>query len=228
MKWYKYELHFHTAETSACAVATAAEQIQLYAREGYAGVVVTDHFLNGNTTVPRSGITWHEQISRFCLGYENACSAGKKLGIDVFFGLEYSYHGTDFCTYGLTPEWLYRHPEIMQINVREYLGLVRASGGMVIQAHPFREASYIDMIRLLPRSVDAVEAINGSNTELQNRMAALYADNYGLVKVAGSDNHSGFGQSKLAGIKTKKRAASYRELLDMIRGRDFKMFEYEL
>ena len=41
---YKYELHMHTSEGSACARNTGAEMVDFYANMGYAGMVVTDHF----------------------------------------------------------------------------------------------------------------------------------------------------------------------------------------
>ena len=50
---YKYDLHVHTKEGSACARNTGAEMAEMYAREGYSGFFVTDHFYTGNTAVPR-------------------------------------------------------------------------------------------------------------------------------------------------------------------------------
>ena len=46
---YKYETHLHTSETSACAVSSAGDMVRAYADAGYTGIVVTDHFFNGNT-----------------------------------------------------------------------------------------------------------------------------------------------------------------------------------
>lgn len=225
--WYKYETHLHTSETSACARASAKDQIEFYAREGYAGVVVTDHFLNGNTTIPKNGMPWEEQITLFCKGYENAKKAAVEFGLDVYFGLEYSYHGADFCTYGITPDWLLHHPEIMEMSTSEYLDFVRGEGGVVIQAHPFREAPYIDAIRLFPRHVDGVEIVNIANTDFQNGMAKEYAKRYGLRAFAGSDNHRGFKQEKLAGIKTNVKPKSYSEFINLILENKYKIFEYK-
>lgn len=214
-------------ESSACARASAKDQVEFYAREGYAGVVVTDHFLNGNTTVPKKGIPWEKQIELFCVGYENAKKSASEFGIDVYFGLEYSYHGTDFCTYGITPEWLLNHPEIMDMSTSEYLGFVRDEGGVVIQAHPFREASYIDAIRLFPRHVDGAEIINSANNDFQNGMAREYVKKYGLRPFAGSDNHLGFMQERLAGIKTSVKPKNYGEFINIIRENKYKIFEYK-
>ncbi len=225
MKYYKYETHLHTSEVSACARASAAEQVEFYAESGYAGIIVTDHFLNGNTTVPREGLTWKEKIEKFCEGYANALREGKKVGLDVFFGWEASYGGTDFLTYGLSPSWLLRNEHIMDMPYWDYLDYVRDEGGLVVHAHPFREAAYIKGgIKLMPRKVDAVEIINANRTEFENRMAKEFAKNYGLAPFAGSDNHSAYAQKKLAGIKTKERIENIIDFIDIIQCGEYKIF----
>ena len=92
---YKYETHMHTAESSACATSTGAEMARAHKEAGYTGIFITDHFFNGNTTVPRE-LPWQERVARFCLGYEHAKQEGDKIGLQVFFGFEYAYHGAEF------------------------------------------------------------------------------------------------------------------------------------
>lgn len=225
MKYFKYETHLHTAETSACARASAEDQVDYYAEMGYAGIIVTDHFLNGNTTVPREGLSWKEKIEKFCEGYVNALREGKKVGLDVFFGWEASYGGTDFLTYGLSPKWLLENEKIMDMPYWDYLDYVRDAGGLIVHAHPFREAAYIKGgIKLKPRDVDAVEIINANRPDFENRMAKEYAKNYGISPFAGSDNHIAFGQKKLAGIKTKEKLQSIIDFVDIIQSGEYKIF----
>ena len=54
-----------------------------YKEEGYTGIIVTDHFFNGNTTVPRD-LPWEERVELFCKGYENAKAKGDEIGLDVY------------------------------------------------------------------------------------------------------------------------------------------------
>ena len=115
-------------------------------------------------------------------------------------GVEISYAGTDFLIYGLDKNWFLNHPEIMDMRKSIELSYLMENGALVIQAHPFREASYIDHIRLFPRVVHGVEIINASRTENENKMAKIYAENYGLLQFAGSDNHSAAKQKKLFGV----------------------------
>lgn len=218
----KYETHLHTSETSACASATGAAQAMFYKSKGYRGIFVTDHFLNGNTTVPNE-LNWEEQVEKFCLGYENAKKCGDEIGLDVFFGWEYSYKGTDLLTYGLSKEWLLKNPKILELDVNSYCDYVRDEGGLIVHAHPFREASYISMIRLLPRKCDGCEIVNSNRTGLENKMALLYAENYNLLPLAGSDNHTA-AQETLNGIVFEKRLSDEKEFVELVKKKEYRLF----
>lgn len=198
MQGYLYETHMHTSEGSACGKNTAAEMARAYAEGGYTGIIVTDHFFYGNTAVDRS-FAWREWVERYCLGYEHARVEGEKYGLQVFFGWESGYRGTEFLVYGLDKEWLLSHPEIRDATVEEQYKLVHKEGGIVIHAHPFREASYIEEIRLYPEYVDGVEGINAAHSGRTkmcsghpeyNDRAEAYAAKHGLPMTAGSDQHT--------------------------------------
>lgn len=189
MKKYLYETHAHTSEVSACASATGISQARTYKDLGYAGITITDHFYNGNTTVPKN-LPWKEWINRFTRGYENAKKEGDKIGLDVFFGWEESFEGNDFLVYGLDKQWLLEHPQILYWSIEEHYEHIKADGGFFVHAHPFREADYIKKIRLFPRYVEAVEVINSSHRNLNfDKKASSYANNHNLPVVAGSDSH---------------------------------------
>lgn len=196
---YKYETHMHTFPVSRCAKAGVEESVAYYKELGYDGIFITNHFLDGNINVDRS-LSYEEQIEFYFSDYEKAAEIGKKLGIKVFCGVELSYGGTDFLIYGLDKAWFLARPEIMEMKKSQELPFLMESGALVIQAHPYREASYIDHIRLFPRCVHGVEVVNIWRSDEENRMAEIYADYYGLLKFAGSDNHSGAKQRKLAGV----------------------------
>lgn len=223
---FRYETHTHTSEASKCSDISAADLVRYYHRLGYSGVCITDHFLNGNHCIPQ-GLPWEKSIDLFCKGYENACREGDMLGIDVFFGWEYSYRGTDFLTYGLDKEWLLGHPELLSLHITEYLDLARADGGFVVHAHPFREAGYIDMIRLVPRQVDAVEVVNAARDNFVNKLAAEYAAHYSLLEFAGTDNHSGFTRKK-AGLESSRRLTGIDDMIRSLKDNEVELFIFEM
>ena len=185
----RWETHVHTAEGSACGRVFGAEMACVCKQLGYDGMIVTDHFYHGNTAVSRD-LPWESWVEQFCMGYRNARAQGEKIGLTVLFGWEYSWNGADFLTYGLTPEWLLAHPETIQVSPKAYLQMVRDAGALVVQAHPFRMAHYVDAIKLLPDCTDAVEVYNGGNTDIRfNERTQWYAESYGLPQVSGSDAH---------------------------------------
>ncbi len=98
------------------------------------------------------------------------------------------------------------------------------NGALVIQAHPYREASYIDHIRLYPRCVHGVEVINACRTELENKMAKIYAENYNLIEFAGTDNHRAKEQEKLAGMSSDKPILDEQDFVQRVKNLQMKVF----
>jgi len=118
--------------------------------------------------------------------------------------------------YGLSKEWFLAHPEIEEMKKSEELGLLVENGALVIQAHPFREASYIDHIRLFPRHVHGVEIINANRTDGENTMAKIYAEHYGLLPFAGSDNHVADRQKSLAGVEFEEPISDVDDFIEKV------------
>ena len=216
MKKYIYETHLHTAPVSKCARATVRETLAFYKSLGYAGVFITNHFLNGNINCDRS-LPYEEKIEFYFSDYDEALSIGEALGISVFFGVETSYRGTDFLIYGLDKAWFLAHPEIREMQRANLLALMMAEGALVIQAHPFAEASYIDHIRLFPRYVHGAESYNAARSDFENEMAEYYVKSYGLIPFAGSDNHIAGNKKKLGGMQTETPLESVQDFIARVK-----------
>lgn len=189
MSLFRYETHLHTSEASACANFSAREHVRYYKEAGYDGIIVTDHFYNGNTCIPRE-LPWQEWVNHFCRGYENAKEEGDKIGLKVFFGWETNFDATEFLIYGLDKTWLLNHPEILSWSVEEQYKEIHEAGGFIVHAHPYRIRPYIKEIRLFPKYTDAVEAINvGNHNATFDRQALIYARKNKLPVTAGTDAH---------------------------------------
>ena len=220
---FRYETHLHTSPVSRCAKASVREQLEFYKACGYDGVFITNHFIDGNINISSSA-SYEEKIEFYFSDYEEGVKIGKEIGIKVFFGAELSYGGTDFLVYGLNKSWFLAHPEITAMRKSEELSFMADAGALIIQAHPFREAAYIDHIRLFPRNVHGVEVINACRPEFENSMAKLYAESYGLLQFAGSDNHGGRGKDPLAGMCAKSPISSEKEFIEMIKNGKMQTF----
>lgn len=169
---------------------TGAQTAEYYHAKGYRGIIVTDHFFNGNCAVSPE-LPWKERVERFFEGYRDAKEAGEKLGLTVLYGWEYNYQTTEFLTYGADIAWLTDHPDILTLSPEEYCDEIHRAGGLIVHAHPFRERPYIRYFRLFPNYVDAVETVNAAHHLFPDfdKRADFYADSYRLKKVVGSDFH---------------------------------------
>jgi len=223
MSLYKYETHLHTSEASACSLLSGAEQARFYKEAGYEGIIVTDHFYNGNTAVDRS-LPWDDWVEMFCKGYEHAREEGERIGLSVFFGWEANYDGTEFLIYGLDKEWLKAHPDIIRWSVKEQYEKIHADGGFIVHAHPFRERSYIKEVRLFPEYVDAVEIINvGNHNDEFDRKAAEYARVHSLPATAGSDAH-GFDDI-LSGVAFNHKLKDINDFMESIKSGGYELIK---
>lgn len=220
---YRYETHCHTFPVSACGHASVRDTLEFYKEIGYDGIFITNHFIDGNIN-----IDWNtpvkEKLDFYFSDYEEALKIGKEIGIKVFLGIEMSYGGTDFLAYGLEKEWYYQHTDILAERKSRELPYMMSEGALVVQAHPFREANYIDHIRLFPRGVEGVEVLNADRTDFENRMANLYADEYGFLKTAGSDNHWGKHAKKLAGLECDEPVSDEKDFIKKLREGKMKIF----
>ena len=227
MTSYLYETHLHTSPVSKCAKASVRECLEFYKSLGYDGVFITNHFLDGNINCD-SALPYNEKIEFYFSDYEEGVRIGKELGISVFLGIESSYKGTDFLIYGLDKAWFLAHPEIMGMKRSQFLATLMDAGALIIQAHPFREASYIDHIRLFPRYVHGVEMYNAGCCEFENFMAEHYVKQYGLIPFAGSDNHRAAQQTVLYGMRSEAPVKDEADFISKIKSGEMTPFRRDV
>ena len=220
---YLYETHLHTSPVSKCAHCSVMENLEFYKQLGYAGVFITNHFIDGNMA-PAPGKSYEERINFFCSDYSEGVKIGKEIGLDIFLGAEMTYGGTDFLVYGLDQEWYLSHPEIQNMKKSELLPFLMKQGALVIHAHPFREAYYIDHIRLYPRCVHGVEVYNACRKDFENALAEQYAQNYKLIPFAGSDNHLGKSNPMLGGMKFETPLKNEADFVERIKNKSGTLF----
>lgn len=223
---YLYETHLHTFPVSDCSIVSVEKMMEFYKLMNYDGIFITNHFIDdsfgGNQNMP-----YKERIDFFFSDYEKGKKLSGEIGIKVFYGLEASYLGTDFLVYGLDKEWFLSHPEIEHMEKSEVLPYYMEHGALVVQAHPFREAGYIDHIRLFPRCVQGIEVVNASRTEFENEAALWYAKYYGLLEFAGTDNH-GRLKTYLAGMSSETPVTDEKDFVHKVLTGQMQLFTKKL
>jgi len=224
---YRYETHMHSLPVSKCAKVGVRESLEFYKAQGYAGVFLTNHFLDGNISISRD-LPYEDRLNFYYADFEEAQKIGRELGLSVFDGVEMSYNFSDFLVYGLHKDWYMAHPEIEEMPKSKLLPKLMDLGALVIHAHPFREAKHIDHIRLFPRCVHGVEVYNACRTDFENAMALQYADSYGLLHFCGTDNHVAGNRTTFAGMECETPLVSVEDFVQRVLKGEMKLFRMEL
>jgi len=221
---FLYETHCHTNAGSKCSELSPEALVTFYHRQGYNGICITDHF-TGSSILP-DDTPWEDRVDFHYDIYLRTKKYGDQCGLSVFFGLEYAIVpdlgrmskavGNDFLLLNISKDWLRENQAAFREKTAGLFLAIRESGGFIIHAHPFAEASWIEYIRLLPRDVDAVETLNTCGDAFINGNAKAYARAYNLLETAGSDCHSA-GQGVLCGLETDKPCHSALDLITAIR-----------
>ena len=233
-KVFRYDLHCHTSIASVCGRILPEDLAKWYADLGYSGFCLTDHFSGAD---PFPGLSWESRVDAYWAAYMRTREAGERLGLSVFFGIEYSLvpdpeHfseslGNDFLIYNITKEYLRDNRSMFGMKPAELFKKIRGDGGFIVHAHPYAETWYIEFIRLIPRSVDAVETLNGNKSLLENDMAKAYAEAYGLLETAGSDCHNR-PWPYMCGLETDAPCHTLPDLVSAIRGRQTRPFAIKI
>lgn len=227
MRKFKYQMHTHTSPCSRCGRLTPTELADSLFECGYSGAVITNHFLGGNTGIDRS-LPWRDFVYEYERDYLACRDAARKYRTDIFFGIEeHLGEGLEVLIYGITPDVLYAHPELKERDRATWHRVINSHGGVVIQAHPFREASYILKPRVLEHElIDGIEVYNHSNLHPSiNERAAAYAEGFPhLITTSGADAHTTSIVGR-AGIYTTRKITSEADLASILRSRSYELIK---
>jgi hypothetical protein len=214
---FRTELHAHTSVVSRCAQKTPAETAELYIAAGYSSIVLTNHYVAYNFPDEK---TWEENIESYLAPiYEMREYAKGRLNVLAGAEIHNFQNSNDYLIYGIDEDFLRTHKNLHLLKVSEISELVRASGALMVQAHPFRNAMTI----VNPTLLDGMEVYNGTPTpahEARLDVANLWAKRYGLIRTSGSDYHGHiYPDSPVAtgGILTDEPITSPEQLLRTLR-----------
>lgn len=181
---YKIELHTHTSPGSKSSNIPARKMINMYADRGFSAVTITNHF---KLEEKEPNETVKEYTDRFLADYYDACDEGKKRGVNILLGAEFTFADgdDDFLVFGITPDDLYNIENIDTKTAKGFYKEFRNDRNVIIQAHPFRdEGSYREGCS------DGIEVYNmNTDSNQYPALAAKLASEKQLIKTIGSDTH---------------------------------------
>ena len=218
---YHYETHCHCAQCSLCGKSSAQELVYAYHKAGYAGLVLTDHFIFGNTAVPQE-LPWDQRMRRYYQAYLDARAVADPLDFDVIFGIEHAYgDGKEVLIYGVELDFLLANPDIPRLSLDALTERIHRAGGIVIQAHPYRDRWYVDM-SVAPRAdlVDGIEVYNASNAPGEDSQALALSNRKDCIITCGGDIHDAHDpRIGAAGVVLPHRVRTSREFAEALKRR---------
>ncbi len=219
---YRTELHAHTFPVSGCSQVSPERMADIYAKRGYDGLALTNHFLWGKDKSVR------EYVDFFMNGYYETAAAAAELKLKVYLGAEirFTENINDYLVYGADREALEEIYELLPFGIENFAKRRGESERLrrlvIVQAHPFRDG----MTRIDAGLVDGVEGFNvpppqNSRNALAMRFAHENEDRLRII-TAGSDFHyPDRGFEGLAALRSKALPEDTFELAELLRSGDY-------
>ncbi len=177
------DAHIHTAEISPCSQVPAADLVARCAKEGLGGICLTNHYKASAVRGP-----FEEWRKRYTDEYRRTRHLGEKLGLKVFFGVEFTLDEmpkNDFTVYGLTEEDIEEAEPLYRLTLRELADYVHGKNALLYHAHPFRNTTPVDGTLLDGTEINCHPLYRGC----READVRAFADRYNLRLSCGSDFH---------------------------------------
>ena len=146
------DLHAHSSGISHCCRIPYDEVIRTAKEAGLCGIVLTNHY-------PKYYVTDGDYAAfarRYTEEFRLTKAYGDSVGMKVFFGAEVTmerYGGAHLLLYGIPERFIEENPTLFDWTMEEMYNRVKAIGGTLVQAHPYRKVK-----NLLPTEyLDGVE-----------------------------------------------------------------------
>ena len=136
------DLHAHTSGISRCCRVPAPEVLRRAKEVGLDGIVLTNHYTKSYIGDGDVRAFAEEYLREYA--YTAAC--GEEIGCKVFFGIEVStelYRNVHMLVYGVDESFLRAHPALYDYSQEELCRAVKEYGGVLVQAHPFRNGTQV-------------------------------------------------------------------------------------
>ena len=124
--------------------------------------------------------------------------------------------------YGVELDFLLANPDIPEITLDELVRRVHEQNGIVIQAHPYRSRSYVNMA-VGPRIdiVDGIEIYNCGNLRDDDLNALELSKSFDGIITCGGDIHDAeCADVGLAGVVFPRRVSNSAEFAEQLRKRE--------
>lgn len=179
------DMHTHTAGVSRCCRIPAEGIVERAKENGIDGIVLTNHYVKGYL----NDISLDDFIKKYIDEYYYTAEKGKKIGVKVYFGMEITMEfnqAVHILIYGVDENFLYDNPTAFDYTQKELYTAVKNAGGVMVQAHPFRNSTTV----LDTAYLDGIE-INSHSAYGNSYSAEILkiAKKNNLIVTSGGDYH---------------------------------------
>jgi predicted metal-dependent phosphoesterase TrpH len=147
------DLHAHSSGISVCCQLDVRENILRAKMMGLDGMVLTNHYTKDYLDERGALAFAHRYVDEYYAGK----AAADELGMTLLFGIEVTMEkdpNVHVLVYGVEDSFVYEHAEMYRYTQKELWDAVKAAGGALVQAHPYRR----EVNRLLDTAMlDGVE-----------------------------------------------------------------------
>ncbi|MBQ8356594.1 MAG: hypothetical protein IJX39_02175 [Clostridia bacterium] len=180
------DLHAHSSGISPCCCIAVPEVLREAKRVGLDGIVLTNHY-------QKSSVKNGDAVDfarRYLEEYHTAVRLGERIGCKTLFGIEVTaerYHLVHLLIYGVDEDFVLEHPTMFDYTLEELYRLVKARGGCLVQAHPFRRVDSLMDVKWM----DGIEISchpKYESTHLEK--IAKIATRWGKILTCGGDYHA--------------------------------------
>ena len=188
MSLIKFETHCHSLGGSVCAKSSNEQIIEDYVKNGYGGIVLTNHYASYTFECDYKKKTLTDNVDYFFELYDSLKKHGEQNGVKIFYGIEVRIvaTNTEYMLYGFKPEFLYNNPFIYNLTQQELFELCNKNGIFMYQTHPFRQGVKAG----LPQFMHGAEAFNGHfHHPNNNAEASEFCKQNNLIEMCGTDYH---------------------------------------
>ena len=222
MNGYLYDPHTHTAEPSKCGHLFAADVVDRYVRNGFSGLVVTDHLPPEYLSRIDTQHNWDMVMDHYLSGYHASKKRGDEVGLDVMLGAEFRFpeNDNDYLVYGIDEQWLRSNPYACCMSAQEFYDKFH-NEVLIIHAHPFRAGS----APVQETAIHGAEIINDNPRHENNndKALAMCRRHPEYFRLAGSDTHRD-GDEARAGVILPERVKDSRAYKHMIETMQFQLW----
>lgn len=179
------DLHAHSSGVSRCCKAPYNIIIDEAISVGLDGFVLTNHYQK--SYIENNDI--NALVDKYINEFYSAKEYGDSKNFKVYFGIEVTmekYPMVHLLIYGVPFDFLRENHEIFTLTQQELYELVKSYGGILVQAHPFRNGTTV----LDTRYLDGVEINchpNYDNTHSAKLVDIARENN--LILTCGGDFH---------------------------------------